>query len=74
MNSDERIQNYYNQLFDLVNKRMHKVSIYEKLRAYGYHFLFMLGIARKLDRVRADNYAKVLERGLRWKQCGQSSG
>lgn len=73
MNSDERIQNYYNQLFDLVNKRMHKVSIYEKLRAYGYHFLFMLGIAHKLDKVRADNYGKVLERGLKWKQCGQNS-
>jgi hypothetical protein len=74
MNSDERIQTYYNQLFDLVNKRMHKVSIYKKIRAYGYHFLFMLGIAHKLDKVRAENYGKVLERGLRWKQCGQSSG
>ena len=73
MERNEKLQSDYNQMFDLVSKRMHKVSIFEKIQAYGYHFIYMLGIAQRLDPVRAENYEKVLNRGLKWARSGQNS-
>ena len=73
MERDEKLQCHYNQMFDLVSKRMHNVSILEIIQALGYHFIYMLGIAHRLDSVRAENYEKVLNRGLRWVQSGQNS-
>ena len=74
MNRDDKTQLLYNQMFDLVSKRMPAVSRYDKIQAYGYHFLYMCGIAHRLDPVRADNYQKVIGRALRYQQRGQNSG
>jgi hypothetical protein len=72
MERDERLQRKYNMLFDLVGKRMHEVSIYDKFQAYVYHFSYLLGIAHRLDPERADNYEKVLGRAIRYLQSGRN--
>jgi hypothetical protein len=68
LDRDESIQRKYNELFDLVGKRMHKVSLYDKFKAYLYHFSYLLGIAHRRDPARAENYGKVLGRAIRYLQ------
>jgi hypothetical protein len=72
MNRDESIQRKYNEMFELVKKRMHKVTFYEKVQAYVYHFSYLLGIAHLRDPVRAENYKKVLGRMVRYLQSRQN--
>jgi hypothetical protein len=71
--NDQKLQNYYNQLFALVSERMHKVSFYDKIRSYGYHFIYLLGIAYWLNPVRAENYRRVLGRVIRYLRFCQNS-
>ena len=69
MDSEDKIQDLYNELFTTVKKRAHLMSTYDNMCAYSYHFLYLSGIAYITDHKRAENYQKVLHRYENYIKC-----